>query len=156
MAKPVTDITRLNSFGEQRIVYIPYTFILDQDGGGLAQFIRYLGNPNKTRTNLQHPDQAALILEGVGGFAGDVNVIFNRAVLDNTIPTPSIGRDLRLEEPPYVVWIGKPMRRAEVTVAYAKVGGGQQREIGERLYVISYQDFTELAGGLARRSMRRQ
>ncbi|MFA5350183.1 MAG: type I phosphomannose isomerase catalytic subunit [Candidatus Omnitrophota bacterium] len=150
MAQPVIDKERIASFQEQRIIYIPYPFILDQDASGLAQFIRYLQNPNKARTNLQHPDQAALIVDGVGGFAGDVNVIFNRAAFDNSIPTPTIGRDLRLEEPPYVVWISKPMRRGEVTVSYSKVAGGQQREIGERLYVISSQDFTEVAGGLSR------
>ena len=35
-------------------------------------------------------------------------------------------------------------------MAYSPSAGGQQREIGERMYVISYQDFTEVVGGVAR------
>jgi hypothetical protein len=132
------------------IAYVPFPFILDQDTSAEAQFIRYLEIDQKIFSNLQHTNQKALIGEGVGGFIGDTYVIFNRAVFDNTIPAPSIGRALRLEEPPYILWVVSPMMRGKVTVAFSNVGGGQQRQIEERAYVISTQDYNEIVGGIAR------
>ncbi|RKY39001.1 MAG: hypothetical protein DRP72_00730, partial [Candidatus Omnitrophota bacterium] len=147
----ITDKERLEKKEKEKIYYIAYPFILDQDTGGLAQFMRYLEMKEKIYKNLQHTDQAAFILEGVGGFVADSYVIFNRAALENIYPFPSIGRDLRLEEPPYILWVVKPLLEGKVCMGYSPVGGGQIREIGEREYMISYQDFTEIVGGVVRR-----
>ena len=37
-------------------------------------------------------------------------------------------------------------------MAYSTVAGAQQREIGERMYVIAQQDYDEVVGGFARSS----
>ncbi len=132
------------------ITYIAYPFILDQDTSALAQFLRYLEHTVKTSENLQHTDQGVLVLDGVGGFAADTYVIFNRSVLDNSNVSPSIGRDLRLEEPPFIKWVRGPLAYGRLCVAFSPVAGAQQREIGERMYVIAKQDLDEVIGGLAR------
>ncbi|MFA4992053.1 MAG: hypothetical protein WC569_05700 [Candidatus Omnitrophota bacterium] len=149
LAHPVTEGERAE-IGETKISYVAYPFINDQDTSGIAQFMRYVQTGNKVRTNLQHTDQSALILEGVRGFVGDTYVICNRAALENVLPVPSIGTDLRLEEPPLRKWVGKLVENNTTSMAYAPAAGGQIREIGERMYVISYQDFTEVVGGVAR------
>ncbi|HEC91984.1 MAG TPA: pyruvate kinase, partial [Candidatus Atribacteria bacterium] len=71
-------------------------------------------------------------------------------VLDNQIPSPSIGRALRLEEPPYVIWVKAPIENDTITVAFSHIAGGQQRSITEREYIIGFQDFTEVVGAIAR------
>jgi len=150
MGEPISNEEKAyERLKDKRITYIAYPFINDQDTSGLAQFVRYLEMPEKTRVNLQHTDQSAIISDGVGGFVSDTNVIFNRAVLE-VIPMPTIGRDLRLEEPPFIKLISAPVSKGKVTVAYSPVAGGQQREIGERMYIISTQDFTEVVGGISR------
>jgi phosphomannomutase len=147
----VMDKKRLKQKANEEIYYIAYPFILDQDTSGVAQFMRYLEMKDKVYKNLQHTDQAALILDGVDGFIADTYVIFNRATLQNKYPFPSIGRDLRLEEPPYIVWVARPLLKDKICMGFSPVAGGQERDIGEREYVISYQDFTEITGGLARK-----
>ncbi|MGA2775905.1 MAG: hypothetical protein ABSE81_07620, partial [Candidatus Omnitrophota bacterium] len=151
-AKPVNDTYRRQAMQKKRIVYVAYPFILDQDTSAIAQLMRYLEIEPKIAANLQHTNQMALMLGGVSGFAADTYVIFNRAALINTVPMPSIGRDLRLEEPPYIVWVSQPVSMDTITMCYSPVAGGQQRSIGERLYIIANQAFTETVGGVARRT----
>ena len=149
MAEPVSEQKKAQ-IKKKRITNVPFTFILDQDTSAIAQYLRYLEAGRKTSENLQHTDQAALIVEGVGGFVADTYVIFNRQALDNKVPSPSIGRALRLEEPPYVVWVKAPMENDQITVAVAPVGGGQERSIEEREYIMGFQDYTEVVGVIAR------
>ncbi|MBU0996409.1 MAG: hypothetical protein KJ737_28240, partial [Proteobacteria bacterium] len=137
---------------KKKIVDVAYPFILDHDTSGFAQFIRFMELDEKIAKNLQHANQSALVVEGISGFAADTYVIFNRAAFENILPMPSIGRDLRLEEPPYIVWVAQPVMQDTITMCYAPVAGGQQRSIGERLYIISNQDLTETIGGVARAS----
>jgi hypothetical protein len=154
MANP--DVTRHHSLSgdgridDKTITYLAYPFINDQDSSGIAQLLRYLEQEEKTGINLQHCDQSALLVEGVGGFATDGYVIFNRAVLDNKEVSPSIGRDLRLEEPPFIKWVRSPVEQGQLVMAFSPVAGAQQREIGERMYNIAKQDFDEQVGGAAR------
>ena len=151
-ARPVSDQSKRAAMQKKRIVYVAYPFILDQDTSAIAQLMRYLEIEPKIAANLQHTNQMALILGGISGFAADTYVIFNRAALINLVPMPSIGRDLRLEEPPYIVWVSQPVSLNTITMCYSPVAGGQQRSIGERLYIIAGQDFTETVGGVARRT----
>ncbi|HNQ51128.1 MAG TPA: hypothetical protein PKL03_06795 [Candidatus Omnitrophota bacterium] len=150
MAEPIIEAVARDEMKRKTIAYSAHPFGFDQDTGALSQFIRYLGNLVKLAKNLQHTDQMALVMGGVKAFAAHVNVIFNRAALSNLIPTPSTGRKLRLEEPPYHWGVQAPVWQKRVAMAYSPVIGGQQRSIGERLYIISEQDFTELVGGAAR------
>ncbi|TAN58983.1 methyltransferase domain-containing protein, partial [bacterium] len=156
MAVPVLrDEEEYKKLQRKIVTYLPFAFVLDQDTAALPQFIRFLDSDEKSGKNLQHAHQMALVVEGVGGFAGDTNVIFNRAILRNVLPTPSPGRDLRLEEPPYIIWVAAPIMLNDVTVCYPPVGGGQQRSIEERHYTISFQDFTEVVGALAKETYRK-
>ena len=50
---------------DKTITYVAYPFILDQDNSGIAAFLRFLEQQEKVSRNLQHVDQAALILGGV-------------------------------------------------------------------------------------------
>jgi hypothetical protein len=138
---------------DKRIIYIAFPFVGDQDTSALAQLLSYLSGDNLESVNLQHTNRSAFLNQGVMGFAGNTYVIFNRALLwvGNEEIFPTIGRELRLEEPPYVKWIIAPVMGGKVLPAYAKVGGAQIREIGERAYVIAGQDITEVIGGVARR-----
>ncbi|MFW6173453.1 MAG: glycerate kinase type-2 family protein, partial [Elusimicrobiota bacterium] len=137
--------------GENIIIYIPFPFGFDPDTSAKAQDLSFLKTPVKDKKNIQHTGQSAINGKGVTGFVGKTLVIFNRAALLNIIPFPTFGRDLRLEEPPYVIWVIDPVSGNTVAVLFAPVIGGQQREIGERMYVISTQDYTELVGSIARR-----
>ncbi|MCJ7507245.1 MAG: hypothetical protein MUO85_00770 [candidate division Zixibacteria bacterium] len=144
------DAEESNILAGKTITYVPYPFILDQDTSGLAQFIRYLTMPQKRIADLQHTNRTALIAGNVRGFIGDSYVIFNRCAFDVSFPTPSIGQTLRLEEPPYIKWIKQPLSGNQVTVCFSPVAGGQQRVIGDRFYVIPFQDFNELVGTIGR------
>ena len=149
------DIHSHHSLGDphvddKTITYVAYPFILDRDTSAIAQFMRYLKNENKTMSNLQHANQSALVCEGVGGFVSDGYVIFNRAVFDNRYKSPSIGRDLRFEEPPYIKWIRSPVEGDTLCMAFSTVAGAQQRSIEERMYIIAIQDLNEVVGGFAR------
>ncbi len=132
------------------ITYVPFPFILDQDTSGLAQFVRYLQMEEKTCVNLQHTDRSALVADHVHGFVADTYVIFNRSVYDITFSTPSIGQTLRFEEPPLIKWVRAPISHNQLTVCYSPVGGGQERAIGARFYMIPFQDYNEQIGGIAR------
>lgn len=137
---------------DKRIIYVAFPFVGDQDTSALAQLLSYLQLDDLNSVNLQHTNRSAILGEGVIGFAGNTYVIFNRALLrigDGEI-FPSIGRELRLEEPPYVKWIVAPVMGNSVLACYAKIGGAQIREIGERAYVIAGQDITEVIGGIKR------
>ncbi|MCP4599884.1 MAG: hypothetical protein GY847_04965 [Proteobacteria bacterium] len=141
---------KIQELQEKSITYVPYPFILDQDTSGLAQFVRYLQMSEKTCVNLQHTDRSALVAGNVHGFVADTYVIFNRSVYDITFSTPSIGQTLRFEEPPLIKWVRAPISRNKLTVCYSPVGGGQERAIGARFYMIPFQDFNEQVGGMAR------
>ena len=66
----------------------------------------------------------------MGGFVADTYVIFNRAVFDNTYTSPSIGRALRLEEPPYIKWIRSPI--ADGVVMCGVFDGSRGAAAGDR------------------------
>ena len=154
MAQPV-EVAKREALADKTVSYVAAPFVEDQDTSGIAQFIRYLEIERKKAANLQHANQSALLVEGIGGFIADTYVIFNRSALSNDIVSPSIGRDLRLEEPPYIVWVKSPMLENKLTVAYSPVAGGQQREIAERMYDINHQDYTEVVGVIARATYER-
>jgi hypothetical protein len=148
------EIGDYQKYQEKRIIYIAFPFVGDQDTSAIAQGLKYtyrdasedFGGPH-----LQHTHRFALLASGLRGFAGGDYIIFNRGLFDISVPFPTIGRELRLEEPPYVAWIIAPAMNWEVTSAYATVGGGQIREIEERLYKIGIQDFTEVVGAVAQK-----
>ncbi len=141
----------MDALREKRITYVPFPFILDQDTSALAQFVRYLEMDEKFCANLQHTDRSALIAGYVRAFVADTYVIFNRSAYDISYPSPSIGQTLRLEEPPLIKWVRAPVNDNTLTVCFSPVAGGQQRAIGERFYMIPFQDFNEQIGGMARR-----
>jgi hypothetical protein len=149
MAVPGTK-EELKAMLDKKILYVAYPFIGDQDTSALAQLVAYLSGNNLSSVELQHTHRSAFLNEGVTGFVGDTYIIFNRGMFSTEVIFPSIGRELRLEEPPYVKWIVNPIMNDGILSAFATVGGGQLRIIGERAYVIAGQDFTEVVGGVAR------
>ncbi len=145
------DATTIEETQEKIIEYIAFPFINDHDTSGMAQFIRYLLSKTKFWYDLQHTHQSSLIVNSVRGYVTFGYAIFNRSAFRNFIPGVSIGRELRLEEPPYIPWVKSPLFKGELVVSSGKVGGGQQRQPNERNYCISQQDNTEVLGTTARR-----
>ncbi|MCP4602404.1 MAG: hypothetical protein GY847_18125 [Proteobacteria bacterium] len=144
------SLTKTQELQHKTITYVPFPFILDQDTSGLAQFVRYLQMEEKTCAHLQHTDRSALVAGHVHGFVADTYVIFNRSVYDITFCTPSIGQTLRFEEPPLIKWVRAPISKNQLTVCYSPVGGGQERAIGARFYMIPFQDYNEQVGGISK------
>ncbi|MFA5357225.1 MAG: 2-phospho-L-lactate transferase CofD family protein, partial [Candidatus Omnitrophota bacterium] len=150
MGVPAKEDT-VQEWQDRTIIYSQHPFVFDHDNSGEAAARSWMAGDDMSIFNMQHTGRSSIIGDGnIRAFISDTYVIFNRASLSIKDPTPSIGQTLRLEEPPFIKWIGKLLSKYSTITCFAPVAGGQQRDIGARFYMIPFQDYNEVVGTAAR------